>query len=167
LIKPPKLDARDLQRALRALRSIEKDHVKQLRAELKGGVQGVADRTAKAMPQSPTLSGFARSPGWGTPQGKVSFTPGRSRKNGNKLLAVKITSSKEGSILISEFAGNKSKGKTATGRSMIESLNNIKPIMLRREGRFAYPHFRTERKTVFQDAKQIIEKYMDIVERQL
>jgi len=167
VIKAPKLNAKDLQRALRALKGIDGEHVKQLRSELKTTLQGTANRTARALPQSPTLSGFANSPGWGTPRGTVSFTPGRSRKSGNKLLTIKVTSSKEGSILISEFAGNRSSGRTPSGRSMIDSLNNIKPIRVGGEGRFAYPYFRSERKSVLKDAEKVMEKYMKIVEKKL
>ena len=167
MIKAPTLNPKDVQRALRALKGIDAEHVKALRSDLKTTLQGVANRTARALPQSPTLSNFASSPGWATPRGTVSFTPGRSRKSGNKLLTIKVTSSRDGSILISEFAGNRSSGRTASGRAMIESLNNVKPIQVGREGRFAYPFFRSQRNSVLKDAEKVMKKYMKIVEKKL
>lgn len=167
MIKSPKLDAKDVRRALGALRKIDTEYVKQLRQDLKGTLAGTAARTARALPQSPTLSGFANSPGWGTPRGTVSFTPGRSKKRGDMLLTIKVTSSREGSVLLSEFAGNRSSGRTAAGRSMINSLNDIRPISIGGAGRFVYPYFRSQRRDVLKEATDVINKYMKIVEKKL
>lgn len=162
MIKPPQLDDAALRRALKILRNMEPDTTKQLKADMTGALKPYAEEAARQLPQTPPLSGFARSPGYGIIKGDVSTTPSRSRKSGNKLVTIRVkstTNQKTKGALFAEFAGTKSGGFTASGRTMIIGLNAIKKIK-RGAGRFTYDYIRSQRKQVVKEATKILDVYM-------
>jgi hypothetical protein len=169
LIKAPKMDDKALRRALRILRNAEPDTTKILRSEMSSALLPVAQRVAAAMPARPALSNFAWSPGYGVAKGTVSTVPSRTRKSGNKLITIKVASTrtdKTKGLLLAEFGGTRSSGDRNTGRAMIKNLNRISQIR-RGEGRFAYPAFRNNRKETIKVATEILEKFMKKASRSI
>ena len=161
-MKPPKLDDEALRRALKVLKTMEPDTAKMLRNDMTSALQSYANAAAGTLPQEAPLSGLARNPGYGRVKGVVSTTPGKSRRTGNKLVNIQVKSTnsqKTKGLLLAEFAGTKSGGKTASGRAMIRKLNQIKPIK-RGAGRFTYDYIRSQRKSILKVAEGVLDKYM-------
>lgn len=162
MIKPPKLDDAALRRALRVLRQMEPDTVKQLKEEMATKLQSYADAAASQLPIDPALSGFERYPGWGVAKGKVRTVPSRTKKTGNKLVNIQIASTralKTKGLLLAEFGGTKSSGYTPAGGAMIRNLNGKKQIR-RKSGRYTYDYIRSERKAIVAIATKVLESYM-------
>jgi hypothetical protein len=159
------LDANQLRAALKALKQIEPEAGKVLSRELKSKMSPIAKQVADAVPLAPPLSGFGNQgrTGWGPAVGKVSFTPGRSKKTGMNLLAIKV-SQRDGraglNIAELKWAGS---GNTASGRNMIAVLNQRFPTA-GRGGRFVYAKFRMLRPDVVSMAERILNKAFERLE---
>lgn len=168
MIRVEEVDARDFRKALRVLEGLEEGSAKQLRQELKGDLQPVANQVASAIPTASPLIGMQNQgrTGWSAVAGKVSFTPGRNRNRATNLLAIRVEPKNGVGPMIAEFAGSVSKGRTASGRAMIRKLNDLKPIK-KRGGRYSYDEFRRLRPEIVKLATDIINKYMNKVERAL
>lgn len=160
-----RVDAKDVQRVVRAIKQFDPEILKILRQDLKTKLGPVANQIADAVPDNPILSGFANNgrTGWGPVRGTVSFTPGKTRKQGNPLVSMAVTGRK-GGPQIAELAGMRSQGKTASGEAMIYNLNQRKP-MKGRGGRFAYNQFRLLRPDIVRIAEEIVNKNFGKLER--
>lgn len=163
----PTLDANDVRRALKVLNSLEENATKDLRSELRAKLSPIAQEVAEAVPKEPPLSGFAGSAptSWSPVRKSVSFTPGRSRKTGNRLVALRITPSRRG-VYIAELAGSRSKGYTASGRSMINVLNQ-RQKMKGAGGRYIYNKFRQLRPDVVKLTEGILNDTFKKAEKKL
>lgn len=162
MIKPPKIDDAELRKALRVLRQMEQESLKDLKAEMTGGLMPFASQAASQLPSSPALSGFARSPGYGVAKGAVKTDTSGRKRTGNSIVRITVSSTrtnKTKGLLFTEFAGTKSSGFTNSGMAMIRSLNAIRPIN-RGAGRFTYGYIRSERPAIIKVAEKIIDKYM-------
>lgn len=169
MIKPPKIDDAALRRALKVLRNMEKDSLKEMKSEMSSKLGPFADQAASQLPTAPALSGFARAPGYGVAKGSVSTTPSRTKKRGNQVVRIEVKSTRNNKtkgLLFTEFAGTKSKGTTKAGRAMIRNLNAIRPIK-RRAGRFTYDWVRSQRKQVIKVAEKVINGYMKKAQKYL
>lgn len=166
-IKPPKIDDASLRRALKVLRTMEQESLKELKADMKGSLEPFASRAASQLPITPALSGFARSPGYGVAKGAVKTNTSGRKRSGNSVVRLTVQSTrtnKTKGLLFAEFAGTKSSGLTNSGRAMIRSLNSIKPIV-RGAGRFTYGYIRSERRDIIKVAEKVIDKYMKKAEK--
>lgn len=171
MIEPPKLNANDVRRTIKALNEIDKGIVKELRADLRSNLKTVADDIRANVPNSPPLSGMANNGGtaWSQTKASISFTPGKSRrfKGTNPLVSIRIAPAKgKRGLYIAELAGSRSKGVTPQGRNLISVLNSRHP-MKRRGGRFAYSSFRMRRPDIMRIASNILDKYFAQVNRKI
>lgn len=164
-----KIDDKSLRKALRVLKFMEQDSLKELKSEMATALQPYADQAAKQMPSQPPLSGLARSPGYGIAKGAVKTDTSGRKRSGNSVVRITVKSTrtnKTKGLLFAEFAGTKTRGATNSGRAMIRKLNAIKPIK-RGAGRFTYDYIRSERKGIVKIAERILKKYMSKASRYL
>lgn len=186
-----KVDANELRKVLKVFKQFNSTIVKDLRNELKTPLVPIAQQIAASMPQQyPDLpSGMYHNgdTGYRAPKGKVSFTPGKSRSNATSLISMRIDAGKRRGFYIAELAGSRNKfsGKnrgyvrqspsgpiqiapfeTNSGRSLVEQLNNRKP-MKGKGGRFAYSQFRLQRPDIVRIATEIVNRTMRDFSRRL
>ena len=78
----------------RELRSLDRKAVNELRKQMRARIIPIAKEIAGEVPQQAPLSGMNHNgvTRWtGTPRASVSFTPGKSRGGGTRLLGMKFT----------------------------------------------------------------------------
>ena len=128
----------------KTLRAIDKDIVNAARKDLRTGAKPVADAVRNNIPTDAPLSGMVHNgrTAWNRAGVKVNvktnFTK-RAEKRGTYLVAVVAGSPKDYSrgaaaFQISDMAGRKRRGNTASGRAMIRNLNRSG-----RASRYVYP----------------------------
>jgi hypothetical protein len=165
----PKVNADEIRRAVRELRKVEPETLKQLRRDLRSKIGPLAQQVAEAVPAEAPLSGMEGdwATGWTKVRPSVTFTPGRSRKTGNHLISIRITpiEARRG-LYIAELAGSRSAGKKPSGIAMIRELNK-RFAMKKRGGRFAYDRFRTLRPGAIAIARQSINSVIGSFNRKL
>ena len=165
----PSVNAEKIREAVKELREIDPNLVKELRKELRGKIAPFARQVAENVPTDPPLSGFGNTgaTGWSDVVPKVSFTPGRSRKTGNHLVSIRIQprAARRG-LYIAELGGSRTRGVSNRGRAMVRNLNNRFP-MKGRGGRFAYTKFRLLRPDAVNLAVDAVKKYTQQVNRRL
>jgi hypothetical protein len=166
----PTMRAEGVREVLAELKKLSPDLVKQLRKDLRDGVQPTVKAIVAAYPLDPPLSKMANNGRlrWSKVRGSVSITPGRSRRytQTSNLVSIKVVGNPDAGVRMAELAGSRSKGFTPQGRNMIAVLNQRHP-MKGRGGRFAFNRFRKQRDDVVQIADKIIRKYADMVSRRL
>jgi len=166
----PTMRAEGVREVIAELKKISPELVKQLRKDLRSGVQPTAKAVVAAYPIAPPLSGMANEGrlAWGRVRGSVSITPGRSRRyrQTSSLVAIKVTGSPDAGVRMAELAGSRSNGSSRQGQNMIAVLNRRQP-MKGRGGRFAFDTFRKNRDQVVKVADEVIRRYAAIVSRRL
>ena len=163
------LDASDVRAALRELRKIEPDSVKDLRKDLRSKLVPFAAQIASTVPIDPPLSGLANNgaTAWSPVKGKVGFTPGKNRVNATNLVAIRIDPlNKKRGLYIAELAGSRSGGSTPQDGNLISVLNQRRP-MKGRGGRFAYAQFRLLRPDILKTAERILNNTFARIDRRL
>jgi hypothetical protein len=163
------IGAMDIRNASRELKDLDKTLLTGLRRDLRSTISPFAQQVAAAFPSEAPLSGMNNSggTGWTAVKPSVSFTPGTSRKTGNHLVSLRINPvGKQRGIYIGEFAGSRSGGKTARGRSLINKLNERYP-MKGKGGRFGYTKFRLLRPDVVNLAVVIVNRVIAKVNRSI
>jgi hypothetical protein len=84
----------------RDLRKIDRGSLNALRKDMRQSIQPIAKEIASSVPTQSPLRGMNNHEGvtrWaGSPRASVSFTPGRGRGGGKRLLAMKFTGGKKG-----------------------------------------------------------------------
>lgn len=150
------IDPKAFRKALKALDNVEPESKKRLSDELKRSLGSYATRLADKMPEVSPLVGMEHrfDTGYSKPKGKVSFTPGSSMKTSGRVLAIQLDSGRQRGFYIMELAGTRSKGKTRAGRTMIQRLNQDKPLTGKRGGRYAWREFIK----MFGDVQKIADK---------
>ena len=170
MVVRPTVRAEGVREVLAELKKVSPDLVKQLRKDLRAGVQPTVKAVVAAYPVAPPLSGMANEGRlrWGRVRGSVSITPGRSRKyrQTSSLVAIKTTGNPDAGVRMAELAGSRSNGSTPQGQNMIAVLNRRQP-MRGRGGRYAFDAFRKNRDQVVQVADEIIRRYAAVVSRRL
>lgn len=168
MLQAPTLDGNQVRNALKALRAVDENAVKDLRRELRSQLSPIAKQVADAVPKAPPLSGFANAgaTAWSSVTGKTSFTPGKSRKTGNSLVSIRVQPKAARGIYIAELAGSRSSGYTVAGQNLIAVLNSRAP-MTGRGGRFIYAKFRMLRPDVLRIAEGILNKTFEKLEKSL
>ncbi len=163
----PSFEAEGIRQAVKHLREVDPQLVKDLRKDLRTKISPFAKQVADAVPVQPPMSGFGNlSPtGWSAVRPSVSMTPGRSRKTGNHLVSIRVTpiGGRRG-LFIGELAGSRSNGSVERGRRMINVLNTRFP-MKGRGGRFAYTKFRLLRPDAMKLAFGIVERTVGDINR--
>jgi hypothetical protein len=139
---------------VKILNSIDKEIVKQARKDLRTGAQPVANAVKANIPNESPLQGKSgsRSPtrgmihrgrtGWNpsgvTARVKTNFSK-KAERRGNSLVSIVVggkgkSGSGAAAFQIADMAGRKARGKTASGRAMIQKLNAQK-----KASRYVYP----------------------------
>jgi hypothetical protein len=165
----PQVDAQYLRQALKELKDLEENSIKDLRQDLRTKISPLAKQVSASIPVEPPLSGFGNNgaTGWSRVRPSVSFTPGRSRKTGYHLISIRVNpQGKKRGVYIAELAGSRSGGKTAQGRAMIRNLN-ADSQMKGKGGRFAYKKFRLLRPDAVQIATRILQQTVKKVNKKL
>jgi hypothetical protein len=165
----PSVNAEGIRTALKVLKQTEATALKDLRAELRAKLGPIAKQTAAQVPTRPPLSGMGNpgATGWTSVTGKISMTPGRSRKTGNHLVSIRIQpKGAQRGVYIAELAGSRSSGTTNRGRRLIDVLNQRFP-MKGNGGRFAYNKFRMLRPDAVQIAIGIVNRTLDKLNRKM
>jgi len=165
----PQVDAEGIRSAIKELKALDTNLLKELRKDLRTKISPLAKQIANDVPIDPPLSGFARqsSFGWGPVRPTVSFTPGRSRKTGDHLVAIRIAPPKgTRGLYVAEIAGSRSRGKNARGQAMIRNLNE-KRAMKGKGGRFAYTKFRLLRPDAMRLATVIVNQTLAKINKRL
>ena len=164
------LDAKQVREALKALKAIDANIVKDLRKDLRSNLAPIAKQVADAVPLAPPLSGFANAgaTGWSTVTGKTSFTPGRSRFGSatSSLESIRVQPKATRGVYIAELAGSRSSGYTTAGQNLISILNSRFP-MKGKGGRFIYSKFRLLRPDVVRIAEGILDRTFKKLEQSL
>ena len=162
------LDARQVRNALKALKELDADSRKKLNADFRTKINPVANQIAQSVPIQPPLSGFgtAGRTGWGAVKGKVSFTPGRSRRTANHLVSIKVSQiDGRAGLNIAELKWG-STGRTAAGQNMTAVLNQRFPTE-GLGGRFVYKKFRMLRPDLVNMAKRALSTAFSKLEKNL
>lgn len=173
MLEVEKIDPKAFQSALKILKQVNPDVTKDLRAELATALQPYATRLAFQMPEISPLIGMptgSSAYSYKRPTGKVSLTPGSSRKNQSKLLALTLNSGNARGFYIIELAGTRNpSGFSDRGRRMIARLNEDQPLSgrQRRGGRYAWPEFIKIFGNVQRISEEIINKTLAELERKL
>jgi len=165
----PKIEAENIRSAIKELRALDSTLVKNLRKDLRSKISPITKQVAEAPPTDPPLSGFGNTSrtGWSDFVGKLSFTPGRSRKTGNHLVSIRVQprDTRRG-LYLAELGGSRSRGQTNRGRAMIRNLNQRFP-MKGKGGRFAYAKFRLLRPDAIRIAVEIVNNTIIKVNRKI
>lgn len=169
-----KLDANQVRRALRVLKSIDEEAVKDLRTDLKTRLSPFATQINNAAPpaNTPPLSGMANAGrlGWGNRRGTVGFTPGKNRQNANNLVAIRISpvpiATGQAGFMLAELAGTRSSGFTPSGQTFISVLNARAPIQ-GKGGRFFYNEFRKLRPDIVKLSESILNSTFNRIDAEL
>lgn len=164
----PKLDANEVRQVLRELKEIEPTAIKDLRADLRVDLKPIAQQVAEAIPRQAPLSGLrGERYGWKPGKGTTGFTPGKSRKNAQSLVSIRVnygdSSGYPFGIWVAEFARQ---FRSERGRALIANLNNKKP-MKGKGGRYAYSQFRLLRPDVLRIATEVLNKTASKINRKL
>lgn len=164
----PQVDAEGIRAAVKELRALDANLLKELRKDLRTKISPFAKQIADEVGTEPPLSGFGResSFGWGKVRPTVGFTPGRSRKTGNHLVSIRINPPKgTRGLYVAERAGAKN-GKNNRGAAMIRNLNE-KRQMQGKGGRFAYAKFRLLRPDAMKLATVIVNQTLAKINKRL
>ena len=165
----PKIEANNIREAVKELKALDKNLVKELRKDLRASIGPFAKQVANAVPVEPPLSGLGQygPTGWSPVRPSISFTPGRSRKSGDHLVSIRINPTrKQRGLYLGELAGSRSRGASARGRNLISVLNQRAP-MKGRGGRYAYKKIRLMRPDAIALAVGIVNKLIGQVNRRI
>jgi hypothetical protein len=164
-----KISATDIRKAVKVLKSIDGQLVKDLREGLRTKLGPMAQQIAEAFPPEPPLSGMGgnRPTSWTRTKATIGFTPGSSRKSGTNLVSIRVNPvGKLRGIFIGEMAGMRSSGNTARGRSLISNLNSRYP-MKGKAGRFGFAKYRLLRPDSMKIAVMIIDESVAEINKKL
>jgi hypothetical protein len=129
---------------VRILNKLDKQIVKDARKDLRSGAQPVADAIKSNIPNQAPLRGMIHNgrtswkPAGVTAKVKTNFSK-KAQRNETSLVSI-VVGSKGNSATgaaafqISDMAGRKARGKTRSGKAMINKLNSIA-----RASRYVYP----------------------------
>jgi len=155
-----------LNDAIRALNKLDKQIVRQLRADLKGELTGEAKELAAEVDGEPPLSGFAHKgrTRWNGARGSVSVAPSRIRKGKDTHPIVTLRLTGKGNSAgfdVAEMAGTRglrySKNRKS-GKKFVQNLTASAPFKFK-GGRFAYGYFLRQRKGIQKKAVKVIDKF--------
>lgn len=179
-----KVEVSGINEAIRALKNIDQEAVKALRAEMKSAILPTAQKIAAKVPTQAPLSGMIHSgrTRWTGAVGRVAFTPAKIRKGKDTHPIVSVVLKGKGTgagFDIAEIAGSrnnsftKSRSKEFTrtggsrkirtaqrgqGRAFVDKLTFRAPWGYK-AGRFGFGYFLQEKNTLQKIAEGILEKH--------
>jgi hypothetical protein len=164
----PQVDAQGIRQVMRALNQVEPTATKDLRKKLQSALTPIAKEVAAAVPREAPLSGLGKNNKWGwqPKNGRISFTPGKSRLNATSLVSVRVNYGSKGypfGVWIAEFATN---SRSTRGSNLIRGINSRR-AMKGKGGRYAYDKFRTLRPKVVEQAVNILNVTMRDISRKI
>lgn len=165
----PQVGAEGIRKVLRALNTVEPTTTKDLRKKLQSSLGPIAKAVAAEVPSRAPISGLGKDNKWGwrPKNGRISFTPGKSRSGATSLVSVRVNYGKTKGmpfgVWIAEFATN---SRSARGANLVRALNRRRS-MKGKGGRYAYDKFRTLRPAVVEEATKIINVTMQDVSRKI
>ena len=129
---------------VRLLNKVDKEIVKQARRDLRTGAQPVANAVKASIPNEAPLRGMIHNgrtrwqPSGVTAKVKTNFSK-KAQRNETSLVSIVVggkgkNSSGAAAFQIADMAGRKARGKTRSGKAMINKLNSIA-----RASRYVYP----------------------------
>jgi hypothetical protein len=129
---------------VRILNKLDKQIVKDARKDLRSGAQPVADAIKSNIPNQAPLRGMIHNgrtswkPAGVTAKVKTNFSK-KAQRNETSLVSIVVGSKGKSAtgaaaFQISDMAGRKARGKTRSGKAMINKLNSIA-----RASRYVYP----------------------------
>jgi hypothetical protein len=158
------VDAQDMARVNRILRSVDTSLTDELRSSMKRGILPVAEMIAKrANSYSVPMSGM-RNQGrttWGALRvsaSKISVTPGRSRKSPS-LVTINFDGRKAVGLAIAENAGTKTGGNGLRGQLFIARINSMVPGW-QNGGRYLYRAFMPYQSHVYRLGESILQRWI-------
>lgn len=166
--------ATDLKVLLAELRNVDPGLRKALQKEMRDDLKPLVRELQGGIPKPSPLSGFANAAAgsrykWASVTGRTQTPLGKRAKKPGFYPVVSMAFRSRGKVAgfeIMELAGSKSSGSTPQGRGMIRALNRIAPIV-GGLGRFLLPAGRDKAPEATRIARDIIEKYVDKVNRRI
>ena len=176
------VNSADVARAFRILKQLDPDLVKEFRTGLQSDLKPAAKAIAAKYPTSPYLSNleggtrfsYNRETGnidvkenwkWSQVVGKVSITPGKSRKGVGRNNLVAIRMQYKGAIpWVTDFAKADSADLSPQGKALIRNIESRFPSWPN-GGRIFYREFQARRGDIFDKAENIMGKFIDGINR--
>jgi len=178
------VDGDSLRFTLAKLGEVDPKLTATMRKELRVALAPVAQKIQARIPRKAPLSGMVSSDrlAWGiNPKVTTSVTPGRT-KRGTSFISFKAGMTPEAGFMMAERAGSRgnygterSKPYNKGGRNMTHRLNgqgremvrnlNMRYPMKGKGGRWAFDEFRRDRPLVIASAVKIVDKYIDMVNK--
>lgn len=164
------VDKHDVAIAFRVINRLDPDSVKELKKELKTALAPTAKRVANDYPHSPVLSGFEMAYNkwrWDKVLGKVSITPGKSKKGAgfNNLVSIQM-SYKAATPYVVDMVGQVTQGRTPQGKALYKALQERLPGWPK-GGRVFYKSFKSSAYEIKDKAESIINAWTARVSKEL
>lgn len=168
----------DVARAFRILKQLDADLVKEFRTGMGQELRPLAKAIAEKYPTTPYLSNldgrtrfsYNKKTGmvdakenwkWSEVVGKVSITPGKSRKGVGRNNLVSIRMQYKGAIpWVTDMAKPSSGDLSPQGRALLRNIEARFPGWSN-GGRIFYKEFLNHRREVFDKAENIMDKFID------
>lgn len=163
-------EGESIRSAIKKLNDVDPELVKEFKKEMRSAIKPVAQSIAEIVPpeNNPPLSGMKSGYTrlrWAGVKGTVSITPGK-KKGASRLVSIVVKANPDAGFKMAELAGSRSDGYTPQGENMISVLRSRFPLPgSGKGGRFAFTKFREERPQVVRIAIDIMNKYLDEVNR--
>lgn len=163
-------EGESIRSAIAKLKEVDPELVKEFKKEMRTAIKPIAVAIADIVPpeNSPPLSGMRSGYTrlrWAGVKGTVSITPGK-KKGASRLVSIVVQAKPDAGFKMAELAGSRSDGYTPQGEAMIRGLRSRFPLPgSGKGGRFAFTKFREERPEVVRIAVDIMNKYLDEVNR--
>ena len=187
-----KVEVTGINEAIRALKNIDAEAVKALRAEMKSAILPTAQKIAAKVPTEAPLSGFKHNgrTRWTGAKARVAFTPAKIRKGSDTHPIVSIVMQGKASgagFDIAEIAGSRNLQFTRPQSKEFTRRGGTRPIRTRQNGqgaalvrglrfrakwswsagRFGFGYFLEEKKQLENIAEGILTKHAKNFEKKL
>jgi len=149
------VDAQDMARVARVLRSVDRDLINDLKRSMKPDLESIAKQIAtEASANGAPMSGMRHNGNtkWGPVRGSLSVTPGRSRGGWGNLATLEFRAGKtRRGLYIAEFAGTANLAWSKNPRKgipFVEQLNRAVPNW-KKGGRYIYRAFMPKQTIIY------------------
>lgn len=163
------VDAREVAKVIRVLKTIDKSLALKLSREMKSRIKPIAREVAQKMNSQPApMSGMANprwKKHWKPVQPTVRATPGYSWKSPD-LVTIDFNKPEAAGIAIAENAGSKTNGNSLRGQLFIRRINQVVPNWPN-GGRYLYRSFQPYQIDVYNLGKTILEEWIEEVNEKL
>lgn len=165
----PTVDGASIRHAISLLKDVDENAQKNLAREMRSALSNVAQTVASGVPTDAPLSGMGNDYSrlrWGqVKKPTISVTPGKSRDL-RGLVSIRVSVNPEAGYRMAELAGSKNRITQERGRIMIQKLQERFPYK-GKSGRFAFKKFREQRPEAWKIAEEILNKYLELVNRSI